>query len=80
MILESMNIHAFIASFIGLIRPSVYVKYYRNIGKTQKEISSLMQIHPFVLQKSYESRLSYADLFIFYDKILDLNIAYRSGK
>ena len=79
-LLEGTNIHAFLASFIGLIRPSVYVKYLREIGKNQSEISSILSVHPYVIQKSYESRITYTSLQRFYDKILSLNIAYRSGK
>ena len=79
-LLEATNIHAFLASFIGLIRPSVYVKYLREMRKSQSEISSILWAHPYVIQKSYESRISYVSLQRFYDKILSLNIAYRSGK
>lgn len=79
-LLESMNIHAFLASFIWLIRPSIYVKKYQSLGKTQKEISAISAIHPYVIQKSYESKITYTDLFNFYDKVISLNMAYRSGK
>ncbi len=79
-LLESMNIHAFLASFIGLIRASIYIKYYKSIGKTQSEIATLITAHPYVIQKAYESRIEYRNLFDFYEKVLGLNIAYRSGK
>ncbi len=79
-LLESMNIHALLASFLGLIRTSVYIKYYKSIGKTPRDIANLITAHPYVIQKSYESRIEYKDLFDFYEKVLWLNIAYRSGK
>ncbi len=80
LLLESMNIHAFLASFMWLMRTSIYIKYYKSLWKTQSEIATLVTAHPYVIQKSYESRIEYRDLFDFYEKILWLNTAYRSGK
>jgi DNA polymerase III delta subunit len=79
-ILESMNVHAFLASFIWLIRPSIYVKCLKHLWKSQKDIATVITLHPYVIQKAYESRIPYRQLSIFYGKILSLNIAYRSGK
>lgn len=79
-LLEGMNIHAFLASFLWLIRTSVYVKYYKSLWKSQSQIGNMISAHAFVIQKSYESRINYTDLFHFYEKVLWLNIAYRSGK
>ena len=79
-LLEGMSIHAFIPSLIGLMRASIYAKHLRTLGYTPGEITKNLWIHAFVVQKACESRILYKDLFIFYDKILSLNIAYRSGK
>ncbi len=79
-IIEKVNIYAFIASFLWLIRPSMYVRLLKEYGKTRKEVESIIKAHPFVIQKAYESRISHDKLTWFYQKIISLNTAYRSGK
>lgn len=79
-ILENTNVHAFLPSFIGLMRKNIYIKYYKTLGIAESKVSNSIQAHPFVIQKGYTSRIEYSKLFIFYEKMLSINIAYRSGK
>ncbi len=79
-LLETTNIYALIGSLIGLIRPAVYTKYLKTAGKNEREIATSISAHPFVIKKAYESRLSYEKLRNFYTKLIDGNIAYKSGK
>ena len=44
-----------------------------------REIGNIIPAHSFVIQKAYESRISYEKLLRFYDKIVESNILYRSG-
>ena len=78
-LLETMNIYAFIGSIIGLLRGSVYTKYLKSQGKSMREIGSMISLHSFVIQKAYESRIPYEKLRDFYDQIIASNIVYRSG-
>ncbi len=79
-IIETMNIYACIASLIGLLRTAVYVKYLKEHGEKEWEIKKYIKAHPFMIQKAYESRISYVKIRDFYHKILSINIAYHSGQ
>lgn len=79
-IIQSTNIYAFVPLLIGILRGSMYIKSLKNGGKTEREISNLITVNPYILWKSYNTRISYEKLREFYEKILSVNIAYRSGK
>lgn len=79
-LLETTNIYALIGSLIWLMRPAIYTKYLKTAGKSEREIAWLISAHPFVIKKAYESRISYEKLRDFYTKLIDGNIAYKSGK
>ena len=80
MLIETLSIYALIGSLIGLLRWSVYTKYLQFEGKNMRQIGQIITAHQFVIQKSYESRISYPKLRDFYDALIASNISSRSGK
>ena len=48
-IIQSTNIYAFIPLLIGILRGSIYIKSLKNNGKTEKEISQIITINPYIL-------------------------------
>lgn len=80
-ILESeTTMYNFLPGFIWLLRWSVYVRYLKKKGLGESEIQNIMKIHPYVLKKAHSSAISWESLRDFYDKIISINIAYRSGR
>jgi DNA polymerase III delta subunit len=80
-VLESeTTMFSFLPGFIWLLRWSVYVRYLKKKALSEWEIQSIMKIHPYVLKKAINSAVSWESLRDFYDKIISINIAYRSGK
>ncbi|GAB0174991.1 MAG: DNA polymerase III subunit delta [Candidatus Altimarinota bacterium] len=74
------TMYQFLPSFIGLLRGSVYVKYMKYHGYSEPEIIQSLKLHPFVVKKAFQSSVNWESLRDFYDKIVSINIAYRSGK
>lgn len=74
------TMYQFLPSFIWLLRGSVYVRYLKKKGCSESEIQKIMKLHPFVIKKALSSAISWESLRDFYDKIVSVNIAYRSGK
>lgn len=70
----------FLPGFITLFRSSVYVRYLKQKNYSEGEIVKILKLHPYVAKKSYSSRIPWPLLRDFYDKIVQVNIAYRSGK
>ncbi len=79
-ILSEINVYQFLPSFIWLIRSSVYVRFLKEKKMSERDITSLLKLHPFVVKKSFHSRVSWPVLREFFDKIVTTNIAYRSWK
>jgi len=74
-IIENTKATEILPSLIGLIRNGVYIKYC-----DAKNISgNLSKIHPFVIKKTRWSPISWEMLSQFYKKLIDINIAYKSG-
>ncbi len=74
------RVDAWIGSFIWLLRNNLYIRYLRECGQRESEIASIIRIHPYVLKKWYNSRISYTSLRELYEKIITSNIAYKRGK
>lgn len=78
-LIEHMSVYEFLNSIIGLLRPLLYIKYLAKNGKTNM-IAEVTRIHPYVLKKSMESKITYETFREFYGKIIETSIAYKSGK
>lgn len=74
------SMYQFLPSFIGLLRGSVYVRYMKFYWYSESEIIQSLKLHPFVVKKAFHSSIRWETLRDFYDKIVSINIAYRSGK
>lgn len=74
------TMYQFLPSFISLIRGSVYVRFLKTKGYLESDIQKIMKLHPYTIKKAYTSAISWVSLRDFYDKIISINIAYRSGK
>ncbi len=79
-ILESMTPYEFLPTLIGLLRWALYVKYLSHLGKKEREIGTIIQIHPYVLQKTIAAKISYEEICILYSDLVNANIAYKSGQ
>ncbi len=74
-IIENTKATEILPSLIGLMRNGMYIKYC-----DAKNISgNLWKIHPFVVKKTRWSPISWETLSQFYKKLIDINIAYKSG-
>ena len=74
-LIENAKATEILPSLIWLIRNGMYIKYC-----DAKNISgNLWKIHPFVIKKTRWSRISWEILCQFYKKLIDTNIAYKSG-
>lgn len=79
--IKSINrVDEWASSLIGLLRNHLYIKYLKSLDKSEPDTSRLIPVHPFVLKKSYGSRISYQKLRDFYQKLILANIAYKRGK
>lgn len=79
-ILENMTPYELLPTLIGLLRWALYVKYLANLGKKEREIGNIIQIHPYVLQKTLSAKISYAEIAKLYENLVNANIAYKSGR
>ena len=79
-ILENMTPYELLPTLIGLLRNALYVKYLAHLGKKEREIGSIIQIHPYVLQKTLSSKISYEEISKLYENLIYANIAYKSGR
>lgn len=79
-LLETTTPYEIIPTLIGILRGSLYAKYLQSIGKKEKEIGSIIPIHPYVLSKTLASKISYKEISEIYTKLVDANIAYKSGR
>ncbi len=70
------SMYEFLPSFIGAMRNSLYAKYMQEHHISNPQI----KINPFVLKKSQSARISYPKLRDFYHRLIEINIAYKSGK
>lgn len=79
-ILESTTPYELLPVLIGSLRGALFVKYLQSRGKDEQDIASLLKIHPYVLTKSMRARITYRELAQFSQKLIDANIAYKSGR
>ncbi len=78
-ILESTTPYELLPVLIGGLRSAVYMKYLQTRGIWEKEVQKLLKVHPYVFSKVMQSRISYREINQFYSKLIDANIAYKSG-
>ncbi len=79
-ILETTTLYELLPILIGALRGALYVKYLQSLGKNEASIGNLLKIHPYVLGKSIRARITYLELSTFSTKLIDANIAYKSGR
>lgn len=65
---------------IWLTRSGVYIKYLEHIWLEPSQITGVIKVHPFVLKKNLASPISYQQISRFYQELLEINRAYKSGK
>ena len=78
-ILETTTPYELLPVLIGSLRGTLYVKYLQSHGKNERDIGNLIKIHPYPLGKSIRARISYREIAEFSRKLIDANIAYKSG-
>lgn len=79
--LESTTIDIFIASCIGIIRKNAYIVKLRDTWLSQQEIGYILpKIHSYMLAKVYNSPISSELLSQIFQKLISINMAYKSGK
>lgn len=73
---DNKNMYQFLSSFIWLLRSVIYAKYaaHHSIPTTR------LKIHPYVLHKSINARISLVQITKLYHRMIATNIAYKSGK
>ena len=66
----------FVPSFLSLLRSTLYIKYlaHHHLPTTG------VKVHPFVLKKTLASRISLGQITKLYHHMVDMSIAYKSGK
>jgi len=69
-----------LSSLIWLLRNNLYILYVREKRKDIKSIPSMWRIHPFVQKKAMSSKISFEKLSSIYNKLININIRYKSGK
>ena len=82
-ITQDMNtgeVQRFYASFVGILRQSLYIITLRDLGKKESEIAPLLgKIHPYVVGKNYNSPIKSATLSRFFSQVVHSSIAYKRG-
>ena len=78
-ILETTTPYELLPVLIGSLRGALYVKYLQSRGSHEREIEKIIKIHPYVLGKSIRAPISYRELAQFSRKLIDANVAYKSG-
>lgn len=79
-ILESMTPYELLPVLIWLLRWALYAKYLQKKWKTEKEIWSIIPVHPYVLSKTLRAPIRYEEISKIYDELVATNIAYKSGR
>ncbi len=77
--LDTMTPYEIIPSLIGILRGALYAKHLQSLGKKEREIWSLIPIHPYVLGKTLSAKITPLEIKQFYEKLINMNIAYKSG-
>jgi DNA polymerase III delta subunit len=75
-IASTKSMFEFVPSFIGLLRSALYIKYLEQQGISPTGT----KIHPFVVKKTLDSRISFAQIRKLYQHMVTMSIAYKSGK
>jgi hypothetical protein len=47
---------------------------------SEAEIGKYIKVHPYVLKKTLQSRISYEKMREFFEKLIEANVAQKSGK
>jgi DNA polymerase III delta subunit len=75
-IASTKSMFAFVPSFLGLLRSTLYIKYLTQHGLPTTGI----KVHPFVIKKTLASRISLEQITKLYHHMVAMSIAYKSGK
>jgi DNA polymerase III delta subunit len=75
-IASTKSMFEFVPSFIWLLRSTLYIKYLAHHHLPTAGI----KVHPFVLKKTLASRISLGQITKLYHRMVDMSIAYKSGK
>lgn len=79
--LDEKQFPIFYGSLVWLLRNALYVIFLRDHGTPLATMTShFPKMHPFVMKKSYQARIQSHELWIFFQKLIDTSIAYKSGK
>jgi hypothetical protein len=65
---------------IGNLRNILYIQSLRELGSSESEIATLIQMHPYVLKKWYGVHIPLPALREIYEKLITTSIAYKRGK
>lgn len=77
----SSTIEIFFGSLTTLLKKNLYILTLKEKKFSKTDIAKILPwINPFILDKCLKSRISRDELAKIFKKIIDTNIAYRSGK
>lgn len=75
------EINSLLSSLIWILRKNLYILTLRDLGATQSQIiEKLPWISSFMVEKALKSPIKSEKFWKFFQKIENINIAYRSGK
>lgn len=69
-----------LTGLIWALSNHITIKYLKHHWYKENEIAQIIKIHPFALKNWYWSRIWYPELKKIYEKLIDINIAYKRGK
>lgn len=79
--LNYKNIDIFIGWIIGILRKNLYILRLKQMWLNIAEISKILEwTNDFIIKKTYNSKISVTKLAKIFQKIINSNIAYKSGK
>lgn len=79
--LNYKNIDIFIGWIIWILRKNLYILRLKQIWLNTSEITKTLEwTSDFIIKKAYNSKISASKLAKIYQKIINSNIAYKSGK
>ncbi len=65
---------------IGSLRNILYIQSLKASGSSEWEVTTLLQMHPYVLKKWYGARIPIRALRELYEKLVTTSIAYKRGR
>lgn len=79
--LNYKNIDIFIGWIIWILRKNLYILRLKQLWLNTTEITKILEwTSDFIIKKAYNSKISTTKLAKIYQKIINSNIAYKSGK